>query len=841
MKKGYHGSKPVGRANRPVVGHLKGGRMKDEHEHIEIPETLPLLPIRDVVIYPYMILPLFVGRTASINAVNEALRKDRLMFLAAQKDMDEENPSPDNIYRVGCVGMIMRMNKLPDDGKIKILVQGLAKAKIIDFVQESPSFQVKIGKLDEPIADSADLEIEATIRNVKENLERIVSLGKVLSPDILVVLDDISDPGRLADLVASNLGLKVKDAQEVLEILHPKDRLFKVNELLNREIEVLSMQAKIQSQAKEEMSKTQREYYLREQLRAIKTELGDTDNKADEVEEFRARIDKCKLPEDADKEVKKQLRRLETMHADAAEATIVRTYLDWVCDLPWATFTKDNLDINRARKILDDDHYGLNKIKERILDHLGVCKIKKELKGPILCFVGPPGVGKTSLGKSIARTLGRKFIRMSMGGIKDEAELRGHRRTYVGAMPGRILQGLKIVGTKNPLFMLDEVDKLGADYRGDPASALLEILDPEQNNNFRDHYLGMPFDLSKVMFICTANLVDPIPEPLRDRMEIITIDGYTQDEKANIAEKFLVPKQITENGLKPKDISYGQHVIDKIITGYTREAGVRNLEREISTLCRKVARRRAEGNRKRLVVTTKNLDHFLGQSKFRDEDERKENEIGVVTGLAWTRYGGTTLMIEAGLHKGKGNFTLTGQLGDVMKESAQAALTYARSKAEKLGLSRDFFSEHNIHIHIPAGATPKDGPSAGITIATALVSLISKVPVSAKLAMTGEITLLGKILAVGGIKEKVLAAAQSNLSLIIMPEANRKDLEELPKSLLKKMHFVFVKHMDEVLQHALVENPFQKKRLKKGGGGSSQKKKPPLRKPSRLVDQITAS
>lgn len=777
-----------------------------EHDNLQIPDVLPLLPVRDVVIFPYMILPLFVGRTSSINAVNEALNKDRLMFLASQKDMDQENPSPDSINRVGCVAMIMRMNKLPEDGKIKILVQGLAKAEIIEFVQENPSFVVKIKKFAEPEWHERELEAEALIRNVKALLEKVISMGKVLSPDILVVLDEIQEPGRLADLVASNLGLKVDESQKILEILDPIQRLRRVNESLTREVEVLEMQQRIQSQAKDEMGRSQKEYFLREQMRAIRTELGDTDSKAEEVEELRAKVNNAKMTEEAHRECLKQLKRLENMHNDSAEASIIRTYLDWMVELPWQKASDDNLDLKVAKSILEEDHFGLDKVKDRILDHLGVCKLKKSLRGPILCFVGPPGVGKTSLGKSIARTMGRKFVRMSLGGIKDESEIRGHRRTYVGAMPGRIIQSLRTAGTNNPVIMLDEIDKLGMDYRGDPASALLEVLDPEQNNSFRDHYINLSIDLSNVFFICTANMLDTIPGPLRDRMEIIQVSGYTMEDKLEISKKYLLPKQIKENGLSDGDITIPDATMKLVISHYTREAGLRSFEREIATICRKVARVKAAGEKEfsSTKILPKQVPNYLGPFKYLPDPIRDRSEVGVATGLAWTSTGGETLTLESSFVEGKGAIELTGQLGDVMKESARAALSYVKSKASELGLSKNFFSEHDLHLHFPAGAIPKDGPSAGITIATTLVSLLTDIAVKRDIAMTGEVTLLGKVLPVGGIKEKVLAAVRQNIFHIILPKANEKDLVDLPKQIRSKMDFTLVEHMNEVLEVALV-------------------------------------
>lgn len=780
--------------------------MSSDLESLQIPETLPLLPVRDVVVFPYRILPLFVGRTSSINAVNEALNKDRLMFLASQKDMDQESPSPEGINRVGCVAMIMKMNKLPEDGKIKILVQGLVKAEIEEFVQDSPNYVVKIKKILEPAWEDRELESEALIRNVKALIEKVISMGKVLSPDILVVLDEISDPGRLADLVASNLDLKVSESQGILETIDPVARLRRVNDALSREVEVLEMQAKIQTQAKDEMSRSQREYFLREQLRAIKSELGDNDSKTEEIEELRAKINNARMTEDAQRESLKQLKRLENMHADSAEASIIRTYLDWMIELPWQKSSEDRLDLKEARGILEEDHFGLDKVKERILDHLAVCKLKKSLRGPILCFVGPPGVGKTSLGRSIARCMGRKFVRMSLGGIKDESEIRGHRRTYVGAMPGRIIQSLRQAGTNNPVIMLDEIDKLGMDYRGDPASALLEVLDPEQNNSFRDHYVNLPVDLSNVMFICTANMLDTIPGPLRDRMEVISLSGYTMEDKIQIARKYLVPKQTKENGLNEEDVIFSDAALKFVVTGYTREAGLRNFEREVASCIRKVARDKADDSQdfKPVSISPKSVPKLLGPVRYIDEVKRDQSEVGVTTGLAWTQAGGETLTLEATFVEGKGAIELTGQLGDVMKESARAALSFVRTRAEDLGLPKNFFAEHDLHLHIPAGAIPKDGPSAGITIATTLISLLTDIPVKRDIAMTGEVTLLGKVLPVGGIKEKMLAAVRQDILHVILPKANEKDLVDLPKHVRNKMTFTLVTDMNQVLEQALV-------------------------------------
>lgn len=774
---------------------------KDEKE-IEIPDTLPVLPIRDIVVFPYMILPLFVGREMSIRSIDHALNSNRMIMLLTQKDLNIENPGPDDLFSVGTVGIIMRMLKLPD-GRVKILVQGLTKAKVLSFTQTEPMFMATIERLPDQKIEEISIEIEALIRTVKEQLDKAVSLGKAILPDIMVVVENLSDPGRLADLVASNLGLKTEQAQEILEIEDPVKRLKKVSEILSREVELLLVQQKIQTEARGEIDKTQREYFLREQLKAIQKELGEIDERAEEIKEFRKKIEEAKMPEKVMKEAEKQLRRLEKMHPDSAEAATVRTYLEWMVELPWSKSTKDNLDIKSAEKVLNKDHYDLEKVKERILEYLSVRKLKEKMKGPILCFIGPPGVGKTSLGKSIARALGREFVRMSLGGVRDEAEIRGHRRTYVGALPGRIIQGIRQAGTNNPVFMLDEIDKIGMDFRGDPSSALLEVLDPEQNNAFVDHYLGVPFDLSNVMFITTGNLADTIPGPLRDRMEVIYLSGYTTEEKLGIAKNYLLPKQLEEHGLTKRNLRVTDAALQLLITQYTREAGVRNLEREIANLCRKVAKRIAEGAPKKFLITTKNLHRYLGVPKYLPEEEMEKDEIGVATGLAWTETGGDIIYVEATTMKGKGALTLTGQLGDVMKESAQAALSYIRSRAKKLGIKEDIFSRTDIHIHVPAGAIPKDGPSAGITMATAIASALTGIPVNKNVAMTGEVTLRGRVLPIGGLKEKSLAAKRMGIKKVIIPKRNKKDLEDIPKYVKKDIEFVFVDTMDDVLKVAL--------------------------------------
>jgi ATP-dependent Lon protease len=775
-----------------------------EKDLLSLPETLPLLPIRDIVVFPYMVLPLFVSREKSIKSLEEALTKDRLIFLVAQKKVTEEDPSPKDLYRMGTVAVVMKMLKLPD-GKVKILVQGLSKASIKETLQTAPYLLVKVENIKDPFVTEITLETEALMRNVREQLERIVSYGKLLSPDLMFILESVDDPGRLADLVASNLDLTVEKAQEILEILDPVERLKTLNELLGKEVQVLTMQAKIQSQAKEEITKTQREYFLREQMRAIRSELGEVDERTDEIKTLHQKIKKAKMPKEVEKEARRELERLEQMHPDAAEASMVRTYLDWLIDMPWSKVTTDNIDLHKAKKVLDEDHYNLEKVKERILEYLSVHKLKKMMKGPILCFIGPPGVGKTSLGKSIARALDRKFVRISLGGIRDEAEIRGHRRTYVGALPGRIIQSIKQAGSNNPVFMMDEVDKIGIDFRGDPASALLEVLDPEQNNAFSDHYLNVPFDLSRVMFITTGNLTDPIPSALKDRMEVINLPGYTDLEKLKIARTFLLPRQMEENGINLKMLEISDKAILLMISQYTQEAGLRNLERELASICRKVARRVAEEKNEKTKINTKNLHQFLGPPPYLPDEEQKRNEVGVATGLAWTETGGEILHVEATTTPGKGSLILTGHLGDVMKESAQAALTYARSKGKAYRINPNTLNNKEIHIHVPAGAIPKDGPSAGITMATAIFSALTGIPVKKDMAMTGEITLRGRVLPVGGLKEKALAALRNKIKDVIIPYLNKKDLIDLPIYIRKKIDFIPVRHMDEVLRIALAK------------------------------------
>jgi len=775
---------------------------------LNIPNTLPLLPVRDIVVFPYMILPLFVGREISIRAVNEALSSNRLMMLATQKDATVEEPGADDLYKIGTVVSIMRMIKAPD-GKIKILVQGLIKAVLRDFISASPFIKVEIERFEDREKEGVKpIEQEALQRTVRAQVEKIIDLGKTVSPDILMVLEGIEDSGKMADLVASNLGLQVDTAQKILETGSPSNRLRMLSEFLSHEIMLLSLQEKIQTKTQNEMTKTQKEYYLREQMRQIQKELGETDDRLAEINDLREKVEQAKMPEAVGKEAEKQIRRLEKMHPESAEAATIRTYVEWLIDMPWSVSTKDNINIKNAKKVLDEDHYNLEKIKQRILEYLGVAQLKKDMKGPILCFVGPPGTGKTSLGKSIARALGRKFTRMSLGGIRDESEIRGHRRTYIGSLPGRIIQGIKNTGANNPVFMLDEIDKLGADFRGDPSSALMEVLDPEQNSAFVDHYLAVPFDLSKVLFIATANWLDPIPGPLLDRMEVITLAGYTEIEKLHIAEKYLIQRQKSEHGIPAKKLKITDEAIREIINKYTREAGLRNLEQQIAAVCRKAALKIAEGKQRGTVtVTGKNLARYLGPVKFLRESEKEKPQVGVATGLAWTQVGGTIMHIEVTTMKGKGNLTLTGKLGDVMKESAQAAYSYCRANAKKLGIPEGFARYTDIHIHVPAGAIPKDGPSAGIAIAVALASALSGKPVRNDVAMTGEITLRGRVLPIGGLKEKTLAALQAGIDTVIVPQQNRKDLQEIPDYVRKNLKFMFVKNVDAVIRNALDGTP----------------------------------
>lgn len=771
-------------------------------EQLRIPDVLPVLPLRDIVIFPYMIVPLFVSRERSIQAVDQALAENRMIMLAAQRDLEKEEPGPSDIFEFGTAAIIMRMLKLPD-GRIRILVQGVSRARIT-MIEEMPNFlQARIETMQE-VAPPASLETEALLRNVRGSLEKAVALGKNISPEVMAIVSNLDEPGRLADLAASNLDLKVEDAQSVLEQLDVATRLRRVNELLAKEIEVLTVQQEINTQAKGEIDRSQREFYLRQQMKAIQAELGEGNELAEDIAAYREKLAKAKLPNQVEEEVERQLKKLERMHPDAAETATLRNWLDIMVALPWSKSSRENLDLAKAETILNEDHYGLEKVKERIIEALAVRKLKEKPKGAILCLVGPPGVGKTSLGRSIARAVNRKFVRLSLGGVHDEAEIRGHRRTYVGAMPGRIIQSIQQAGTNNPLIMLDEIDKVSADFRGDPSSALLEVLDPEQNFSFRDNYLGVPFDLSNVMFMTTANLLETIQPALRDRMEVIRLSGYTEEEKLQIARRHLLSKQMEENGITEKNLTISDSALRDVIVKYTREAGLRQLEREIGKICRKVARRVAEGKTRVVNVTVKNLPDFLGVAKIEPDELLKHDQIGVATGLAVTATGGDVLFIEAITMKGKGALQLTGQLGDVMRESAQAAYSYARARAKDLGIDEDKFSQTDVHIHIPEGAIPKDGPSAGITMATALVSALSGRKIRSTVAMTGELTLRGEVLPIGGVKEKILAAHRAKIQKVILPALNKKDMEEVPKEPQRDMQFVFAENIRQVLDEALM-------------------------------------
>lgn len=772
-------------------------------EGVSIPEVLPAMALKDAILFPFVMVPLSVGRERSVAAVDQALAENRLILLLGQKDPAEEEPGVDGLYQVGTVAAIVRMIKLPDD-RIRILVQGLARARVEYFIQEQPFLRARIARVEEPSTDHGDLQTEAFIRTIRANLEKAAELGKSISPEVLLIASSLDDGARLADLVASNLSLKVADAQRVLEASSLVDRLKIVAELLEHELALLEVQRQISSQVQGEMDKSHREFLLRQQLRTIQRELGESDDVEREVLRYREALAAKNLSEEARAEAEKQIRRLRSTNPESAEAGVIRTYLDWLTGLPWGILSEDNLDLEHARRVLDEDHYNLEKIKERLLEFLAVRSLKADSKGPILCFVGPPGVGKTSLGKSMARALGRKFVRLSLGGVRDEAEIRGHRRTYVGALPGRIIQGINQAGTCNPVFMLDEIDKLGADYRGDPAAALLEVLDPEQNSSFRDHYLDVAFDLSRVLFVATANITEPIHPAFLDRMEVIRLSGYSEEEKVAIARRHLIPKQFHENGLPDDHVVFTEAGLLHLIRSYTREAGLRNLEREIGAVCRKAAMRLAQGKRARLRVTPARIEKLLGPVRFLADSQLREDRIGVATGLAWTSVGGDVLHVEALALPGKGELRLTGHLGEVMKESAQAALSYLRSRAQHLNIPPTFFDERSLHVHVPAGAIPKDGPSAGVTILCAMASAASGRPVRRNLAMTGEITLRGEVLPVGGIKEKVLAALRAGIREVCLPHQNERDLTELPGSVRRQLRFHFVREADEVLAAALL-------------------------------------
>lgn len=769
---------------------------------IRVPKKLALIPLRDLIIFPNLVVPLFVGREKSISALEEAMREDHIVALVTQKVAEVQEPKASDMYTVGCAATIMQELKLPD-GTAKALVEGLLRIKITEVLQTDPFFKVAVEVVEE--TEQKNMEIEALMRNLVSQFEKTTRLGKPIPQEVLLATINIDEPGRLADFIAFHLSLKTDEKQQILEAIDAKQRLEKVSNFLNRELEILEIGSKIQSRVKEQMTKTQKEYFLKEQMRAIQKELGNVDEQAAEIEELKTKIQEAKMPPEIEEKAMKELGRLEKMPGAAAEVSVIRTYLDWLISLPWAKEDREKLDLKEAAKILDQDHYGLKKVKERVLEYLAVHKLADKMRGPILCFVGPPGTGKTSIGKSIARSLGRKFIRVSLGGIRDEAEIRGHRRTYVGALPGRIIQSINQVGTKNPVYMLDEIDKVGADFRGDPSAALLEVLDPEQNSAFSDHYLEVPFDLSNVIFITTANILDTIPPALKDRMEVIHFPGYTEDEKVKIAQQFLFPKQLEAHGLTKENLEVTEGALQETIRVHTREAGVRNLDRKIAAICRQIARSVVEGKKETAVITAKNLDTYLGPPQFRYGLAEEKDEVGVATGLAWTEVGGDIISVEATIMKGKGKLILTGHLGEVMQESAQAAVSYIRSRAKMLNIEDDFYDKYDIHIHVPAGAIPKDGPSAGITMATALISALTRRPVHKDVGMTGEITLRGHVLPIGGIKEKVLAAHRAGLRKVILPKDNEKDLELVPEHARKEVELIGVSHMDEVLSHALIE------------------------------------
>ena len=764
-----------------------------------IPEVLPVLPLKDTVIYPHIIVPLLITREEYVKLIDDALTADRLVAAVASKE-EVETPQPEQIYDIGTAAAIIRMLKLPD-GSMQLFVQGVQRIRLVEYVQRQPYLKARVEKVREVMEDS--VELEGLARNVLTQFKKMVSLAPYLPNEIFIAAMNIGEPNNLSDFIASNINISLEEKQELLEALDVKTRLEKLTVFLNKEIEILEIGSKIQSEVQTEMSKSQREYFLREQLKAIQKELGEVDERTMEINEFREKIEQSGMPEAARKEAERELDRLSKMPVAAAEYTVARTYLEWLTSLPWNVSTEDNLDIARARQVLDEDHYDLDKVKDRIIEYLAVRKLKEDMKGPILCFVGPPGVGKTSLGQSIARALGRKFVRVSLGGMHDEAEIRGHRRTYIGALPGRIIRGIQRAGSNNPVFMLDEVDKIGADFRGDPASALLEVLDPEQNHSFSDHYLDVDFDLSKVMFITTANTSIPIHPALLDRMEVLELPGYTEVEKLHIAKDHLLPRQLEAHGLKKSQITVTEEALRAVIRNYTREAGVRNLERELATICRKVAKDIAAGKRKSRKIAEKDLHELLGPTKYRFEVLEEEDEVGVATGLAWTESGGDVLFVECQVMPGEGNLILTGKLGDVMQESARAALTYCRSVAEDYGVDPEFFRRHDLHVHVPAGAIPKDGPSAGVTMATALMSSVTGRKVRKEVGMTGEITLRGKVLPIGGLKEKVLAAHRAGVKKIVIPEENEKYLEEIPPFVRKGLKFVPVSHIEEVFKVAL--------------------------------------
>ncbi len=794
---------------------VKGGPT-DSGGPVEVPEQLSILPLRNSVLFPGAIIPIDVGRRKSVRLVEEAISRERpVIGILTQRDARTEDPNDGDMYAVGCAARILKVIKLAKDN-FSVILQGVTRIRIDEYTQQDPFIIARVQAVPDPA--TTDVELDALVMNLKDIAKRVIKLMPELPKEAGALVDSVNEPGQLADLITSNLDLQVDEKQDVLETFDLKARMRTVLQFLSRQLEVLKVREKINTQVQEEMGRNQREYVLRQQLKAIKEELGELDEAGGDLEEFKEKIAEAKMPAEVEKAALKQFERLKVMQPSSAEYTVTRTYLEWLVELPWSVSTEDKLDISEARDILNSDHYDLEKVKKRILEYLAVRKLKSDKKGPILCLLGPPGVGKTSLGRSIAKAMGRKFLRISLGGVRDEAEIRGHRRTYVGSLPGRIIQGMKKVGTNNPIFMLDELDKLGHDFRGDPASALLEVLDPEQNNSFSDHYLEVPFDLSKVMFLATANIIDPVPPALKDRLEILELPGYTRDEKRSIAKQFLIPKQIEEHGLDGKVMELTEGGLCEIIDSYTREAGVRNLEREVGSVCRGVAVKVAEGSKDKFTVDAKDIPDFLGPQKYMSEVAERTAEAGVATGLAWTPVGGDILFIEATKMPGKGTLVLTGQLGDVMKESAQAALSFVRSRARWLGIEENFLEKTDIHVHIPAGAIPKDGPSAGVTMFVALASMLTGKPIRNDVAMTGEITLRGSVLPVGGIKEKVLAAHRAGIKRVILPERNQKDMVDVPDQAKNEMEFVYVKRIDELLPLVLTEMPEKYGKIPSGGG-----------------------
>ncbi|MFV0518081.1 MAG: endopeptidase La [Aminipila sp.] len=763
-----------------------------------------MIPLRGISIFPSMVLHFDIGREKSINALEKAMIMNQQIFLATQKDENMDLPTIDDFYHVGTIAKIKQMLKLPGDS-IRVLVEGVSRGEIQEVILEVPYFKCRVIETPDNEPDEINNKTKALMRATLSAFKEYLSHNTKVSKDVYSSISSITQPGRMADLITSHITIKPEEKQDVLECYDIDERLEKVSEILTREIQILKIELDINTKLKDAINKHQKEYYLREQLRVIQEELGQTEDAEDEADNWNKQLKKLKMPAKTAEKVSKEIKRFSKLAPSSSESSVIRTYVETILSLPWNKASKANIDLKKAEKILNEDHYGLEKVKDRVLEYLAVIQLSNSIKGPILCLVGPPGVGKTSIARSVARATNREFVRMSLGGVRDEAEIRGHRRTYIGAIPGRVISGMKDAGTNNPVFLLDEVDKIGADFKGDPASALLEVLDPEQNKDFMDHYLEIPFDLSKVMFITTANSVDTIPRPLLDRMEVISVSGYTEEEKVNIAEKYLIPKKVKEHGLKQGDINISEHTVRDLINYYTRESGVRNLEREIANLCRKVARKIVTNKEKTYRITPKNLENYLGKKKYRFDLIKDENEVGVTTGLAWTVVGGDTLFIETTCVPGTGRLVLTGQLGEVMQESAKAGISYIRSIANRLDVAEDFYKTQDLHIHIPEGATPKDGPSAGVTMCTAIISTLTNTPVRKDVAMTGEITLRGKVLPVGGIREKVLAAHRAGIKKVLLPEDNERDIDDIPSNVRKKLEFVLIKTVDDALKHALVK------------------------------------